>query len=143
MAPSAPPAAPSPLPVAAERAVLSNRISLLFAKQSSLRASLNRASSARPSPAALRQQRTADDDDDAVTAGGTNPNAGPGYVSSKKELAEGATDRMLRGRLLGKRKADGAATSRAKAAESESEDDEGRSGLGKRKRPAEGEACPC
>ncbi|PNY27347.1 Uncharacterized protein TCAP_02735 [Tolypocladium capitatum] len=135
MLPSPPPA-PS-LPVAAEHAILSNRISLLFAKQSSLRATLNRASAERPHATALRQRATDDDDDDDCGGGGggANPHAGPGYTSTDKETAQGATDRMLRGRLLGKRRADGSAARARPGAESESEEDEGRSALGKRKRP--------
>jgi hypothetical protein len=65
------------------------------------------------------------------------PNAGIGFVEEKKTVEKGREDKMLRGRLLGKRggKDDGRLGAGKRAAvEEESEEEEGRSGLGKKKR---------
>ena len=146
----APSSSQPPLPLAANRAALSNRISLLLASQSSviksmnLRRPENSSTSSAPSPARAHLD---DDDEDGedLWKGGTRPNEGVGYVRDKAgTAAEDARreDGALRSRLLGKRKGGGggeaAAVARGKKGlgpGSESDEEEGRSGLGKRKRP--------
>ncbi|KAH7249374.1 hypothetical protein B0J15DRAFT_497487 [Fusarium solani] len=120
-----------PLPLAANRAALSNRISLLLASQSSILKTMNLSK-----PAAPTTKRRAipenDNDDDLVR--GSRPNEGVGYVPDKKDaqkIGNTKEERMLRGRL-GR---DGKIVKKGKVEESESEDDVGRSALGKRKRP--------
>ncbi|RSL90643.1 hypothetical protein CEP51_000655 [Fusarium floridanum] len=121
-----------PLPLAANRAALSNRISLLLASQSSVLKTMNLS---KPAPNSTAKRRTIPEnhnDDDLV--GGSRPNEGVGYVPDKKDaqkIGNAKEERMLRGRLLGK---DGKSFKK-RVEESESEDDVGRSALGKRKRP--------
>ncbi|RSL57132.1 hypothetical protein CEP53_006570 [Fusarium sp. AF-6] len=121
-----------PLPLAANRAALSNRISLLLASQSSVLKTMNLS---KPAPNSTTKRRTIpenDNDDDLVR--GSRPNEGVGYVPDKKDaqkIGNAKEERMLRGRLLGK---DGKSFKK-RVEESESEDDVGRSALGKRKRP--------
>ncbi|KAF4978508.1 hypothetical protein FZEAL_5128 [Fusarium zealandicum] len=123
---------PDPLPLAANRAALSNRISLLLASQSSV---LKNMTLTRPAPTSKR--RAAPDsaengDGDGDLLRGARPNEGVGYVPEKKDaqrVGNAKEERLLRGRT-GK---DG--KQRKKADESESEEDVGRSALGKRKRP--------
>ncbi|KAI8718396.1 hypothetical protein NCS52_00618500 [Fusarium sp. LHS14.1] len=120
-----------PLPLAANRAALSNRISLLLASQSSVLKTMNLSKPAAPTT----KRRTVpenDNDDDLVR--GSRPNEGVGYVPDKKDVQKfgnAKEERILRGRL-GR---DGKVVKKGKVEESESEDDVGRSGLGKRKRP--------
>ncbi|KAL2687727.1 hypothetical protein Neosp_005290 [[Neocosmospora] mangrovei] len=120
-----------PLPLAANRAALSNRISLLLASQSSVLKTMNLSKPAAPTT----KRRTIpenDNDDDLVR--GSRPNEGVGYVPDKKDaqkIGNAKEERMLRGRL-GR---DGKVVKKGKVDESESEDDVGRSALGKRKRP--------
>ncbi|OAQ80346.1 hypothetical protein VFPBJ_05931 [Purpureocillium lilacinum] len=157
MAPSKPPP-PAPLPVAPDHAVLSNRLNLLLAKQSTLRSSLNKhkpkpSSSASSTTAGTAPQATSqrrinaavnddgdDDDDNGRLVAGANPNAGAGYVPDKKAAGpvvsgNSKADRLLRGRLQGRQGAAAGGQRRAARAESESDEDEGRTALGKRKRP--------
>lgn len=118
---------PPPLPLAANRAALSNKISLLLASQSSVLKTMNLT---RPSHPPTKRRIINDNDDDLLR--GAKPNEGVGYVPEKKELKLGNSkeDRMLRGRLMREAK------ERQKwKEESESEEDVGRSALGKRKRP--------
>ncbi|KAI8673418.1 hypothetical protein NCS55_00661800 [Fusarium keratoplasticum] len=119
-----------PLPLAANRAALSNRISLLLASQSSVLKTMNLSKPA--APTTKRRAIPDDNDDDLVR--GSRPNEGVGYVPDKKDAQKvGNTkeERMLRGRL-GR---EGKVVKKGKVEESESEDDVGRSALGKRKRP--------
>lgn len=120
-----PPDPTPPLPLAVNRAALSNRISLLLASQSSV---LKTMTLTRPPPSTRR----APPPDDDADLRGARPNEGVGYVPDAKDAARVANareERMLRGRV-----AKGNGKSRRKE-DSESEDDVGRSALGKRKRP--------
>ncbi|KAF4981834.1 hypothetical protein FDECE_17622, partial [Fusarium decemcellulare] len=126
-----PPDPTPPLPLAANRAALSNRISLLLASQSSVLKTMNLS---RPAPSSTSKRRAAPDDDDDL-ARGSRPNEGVGYVPEKKDaqkFGNSKEERMLRGRIA-KDSAKGGKS--RKLDESESEDEVGRSALGKRKRP--------
>ena len=116
------------LPLAADRAILSNRISLLLSSQSSVLKTMTPQS--RPSTTTKRPR--IDDEDDLFK--GTRLNDGLGYIPDKKVAPVGNTkeDRFLRGGLKGKGKQNGKAKWKE---ESESEEETGRSALGKRKRP--------
>lgn len=117
-----------PLPLATNRAALSNRISLLLATQSSVLKTMNLS---KPPPTTKRRA-VPENDDDLVR--GSRPNEGVGYVPDKKDaqkIGNAKEERMLRGRL-GR---DGGKVVKKRVEESESEDDVGRSALGKRKRP--------
>ncbi|KAK7415917.1 hypothetical protein QQZ08_012185 [Neonectria magnoliae] len=119
---------PTPLPLAANRAALSNRISLLLASQSSV---LKTMALSRPPPSSTRRAPPPVDDEADLRA--ARPNEGVGYVPSAKDAARVANareERMLRGRRVAK----GSGKSRRRE-DSESEEDVGRSALGKRKRP--------
>ncbi|EEU42446.1 uncharacterized protein NECHADRAFT_80018 [Fusarium vanettenii 77-13-4] len=121
-----------PLPLAANRAALSNRISLLLASQSSVLKTMNLSKPTAPTTKRRTTIPENDNDDDLVR--GSRPNEGVGYVPDKKDaqkLGNSKEERMLRGRL-GR---DGKVVKKGKVEESESEDDVGRSALGKRKRP--------
>ncbi|KAF5024048.1 hypothetical protein F66182_3896 [Fusarium sp. NRRL 66182] len=120
---------PPPLPLAANRAALSNHISLLLASRSSVLKTMNLS---RPAPTARRTLPDGDDDDDLTR--GPRPNEGVGYVPDKKEVQKfrsAKEERMLRGRMA----KGNAGRIKAKLEESESEEEAGRSALGKRKRP--------
>ncbi|EJP66924.1 uncharacterized protein BBA_04217 [Beauveria bassiana ARSEF 2860] len=144
--------APDALPSAASYSAVSNRISMLFASQSSILKTLNTPSSKRPissKPSAtttsVHQKTQAELDDDALFAN-KHPliNEGVGYVAPAANTAETKADRELRGRMLGSRAQQSAAAAerekwarkKKKKMEEESEDEEelGRSALGKRKR---------
>lgn len=138
------PPKPTPLPLAADRAAISNRISLLIASRSSVLKSMGVSSSStkRTSTASLPATPTyneSDDEDLFRGATGSRPNEGVGYIPDKAQTKKDAVskeDRMLRGRILGKRKADGSSTGRGNKNDDSDQDDEpGRSSLGKRKRP--------
>ncbi|KFG81763.1 hypothetical protein MANI_009780 [Metarhizium anisopliae] len=120
---------PPPLPVAADRLAISNRLSMLFADRSALIKKLVSQSSTTRNPS--RRARPLDDDDVLF---GTPANQGVGYVSEKPTRDTKREDKMLRGKMLGKRRA-GTSGPRSKAEESESDDEQGRGSLGKRKRP--------
>ncbi|KAK7208745.1 hypothetical protein V2G26_015923 [Clonostachys chloroleuca] len=101
MAPDRPP----PLPLAPDRAALSNRISLLLSAQSSVLKTMNQQSSS--SGAATKRQHHHRPDEEELFREYARPNEGVGYVAdaAKAKSDEAAReDRMLRGRLLGKRK---------------------------------------
>lgn len=121
----------TPLPLVADRAALSNRISLLLSSQSSILKSMNL--QPRPTSTATTKRPTQIDDDDDLLKG-TRPNEGVGYAPDKKlaPVSNTKEDRMLRGRGKGKGKDNGKAKWKE---ESESEEEVGRSALGKRKRP--------
>ncbi|KAH7146469.1 hypothetical protein EDB81DRAFT_795293 [Dactylonectria macrodidyma] len=133
-----PPDPTPPLPLAANRAALSNRISMLLASQSSVLKTMN-LTRAPPSTSARLLTRPPDDDD-ADLMRGSRANEGVGYVPEAKDApAIGTTRemRLLRGGKAAKaakaaRKGDGRSLRRD---DSESEDEVGRSALGKRKRP--------
>ncbi|KAH6971791.1 hypothetical protein BKA56DRAFT_677865 [Ilyonectria sp. MPI-CAGE-AT-0026] len=117
-----------PLPLAANRAALSNRISMLLASQSSV---LKTMSLTRPPATATAARRAPPPDEDDFLRG-PRPNEGVGYVADAKDVAKPANsreERLLRGKV---RKGNGKTLRKE---ESESEDDVGRSALGKRKRP--------
>ncbi|PNP59359.1 hypothetical protein THARTR1_00849 [Trichoderma harzianum] len=123
---------PPPLPLAPDRAALSNKISLLLSNRTSLLKTLNPPSSAQQ---ATRRHKVSADDIEQLFSG-PRPNEGVGYVADRKAAAGDAAarqDRMLRGRLLGGQRKDG--RGKKVAVESESDEEPGRSGLGKRKRP--------
>ncbi|ATY60153.1 hypothetical protein A9K55_006451 [Cordyceps militaris] len=132
-------APPDALPVAA--AALSNRVSMLFAAQSSLLRTLSASSSSgRAAPTTHRQTQADIDEDEALFKSAYHPGGGVGYVPPAADTATSNTDRELRGRILGKRgpllereKRDG--RRKKKAEESDEDEDVGRSALGKRKRP--------
>ncbi|KAL7944619.1 hypothetical protein V8C42DRAFT_325377 [Trichoderma barbatum] len=135
---------PPPLPLAPDRAAISNKISLLLSSRTSLLKTLNPPSSATTSTTAQSSSRryNVNADDIEQLFSGARPNEGVGYVPDRKAAAAGEAaareDRMLRGRLLGKGQRNGkgaAAGGKRFAAESESDEEPGRSGLGKRKRP--------
>ncbi|KAM0428986.1 hypothetical protein ACHAPT_006790 [Fusarium lateritium] len=129
----APDPAPPPLPLAANRAALSNRINLLLASQSSVLKTMNLTRA--PAPTSTTKRRAVpDDDNDDDLVRGSRPNEGVGYVPDKKDaqkFGNAKEERMLRGKKMGR---DGKPV-KGKVEESESEDDVGRSALGKRKRP--------
>ncbi|KAH6970014.1 hypothetical protein HG530_012047 [Fusarium avenaceum] len=125
MAPEPPP----PLPVAANHATLSNKLSLLIASRSSV---LKNMSLSRPTT--TKRRIIPDDNDDDLTRGTARPNDGVGYVpeeKDKQQFANAKVERMLRGRMA----KGGTGKAKKKVDESESEEDAGRSALGKRKRP--------
>lgn len=129
-----PPAPSAPLPLAPDRAAVSNRISMLLASQSSVLKTMNHSRAAPTTASASAQRRAAaaaDDDEDLRR--GTRPNEGVGYVHDGKTTTDSKKeDQALRQRLMGKRKV-GQRIAR-NGAGSESEEDEGRSGLGRKKR---------
>ncbi|KAM3464717.1 hypothetical protein NHJ6243_002281 [Beauveria neobassiana] len=143
--------APDALPSAASYSAVSNRISMLFASQSSILKTLNPPSSKRPvsskpsTTTSVHQKTQAELDDDALFAN-KHPliNEGVGYVAPAANTAQMKADRELRGRMLGSRAQQSAAAAerekwarkKKKKMEEESEDEEelGRSALGKRKR---------
>jgi hypothetical protein len=137
MAPDKPP----PLPLAPDRAALSNRISLLLSAQSSVLKTMNQQSSSSSSSGAAtaKRQHHHRPEEEELFRENARPNEGVGYVAdaAKAKSDEAAReDRMLRGRLLGKRKDLSAGRRGARQADEDEEDDEGgRSSLGKRKRP--------
>ncbi|SPJ72896.1 uncharacterized protein FTOL_02625 [Fusarium torulosum] len=125
MAPEPPP----PLPVAANHATLSNKLSLLIASRSSV---LKNMSLSRPTT--TKRRIVPEDNDDDLTRGTARPNDGVGYVPEEKDkqkFANAKEERMLRGRMA----KGGTGKTKKKVDESESEEDAGRSALGKRKRP--------
>ena len=129
-----PPEKPAPLPLAPDRAALSNRISLLISSQSSVLKSMNLSSSRASSTRRPQSFQDADDNDDSDLFR-SRPNEGVGYIPDRAQTTKDALskeDKMLRGRILGKR---GAEKVRRKVEEDEEDDDPGRSSLGKRKRP--------
>lgn len=128
---------PAPLPVAANRAELSNRISLLLSKQTSFLKTLNPSSSKSRSSRPINHNDENDDD----MFKGTRPNEGIGYVRPKDgpgAVDKNKEDRALRGRLLGRggkeMQSNGWSGKKAAPQDSESEEEIGRSALGKRKR---------
>lgn len=131
----------TPLPVAANRAEISNRISLLLNKQSSILKTLN---PSKPSDQSRRRkpQPTHDDrDPDEDLFKGSRPNEGVGYERPKEGPDAGdksKEDMTLRRRLMRRKEGANAIAQRLakkQQPESESDDDAGRSALGKRKRP--------
>ncbi|CAH0014534.1 unnamed protein product [Clonostachys rhizophaga] len=131
---------PLPLPLAPDRAALSNRISLLLSAQSSVLKTMNQQSSSSGAATAKRQpSKHHRPDEEELFREYARPNEGVGYVAdaAKAKSDEAAReDRMLRGRLLGKRKELNAGRRGGRQADEDEEDDEGgRSSLGKRKRP--------
>ncbi|KAL7958069.1 hypothetical protein V8C34DRAFT_163092 [Trichoderma compactum] len=131
---------PPRLPLAPDRAAISNKISLLLSNRTSLLKTLNPPSSPSSSQQTTTRRHKVDADDIEQLFSGPRPNEGVGYVPDRKAAAGDAAareDGMLRGRLLGKGK--GAAAGKKKfAVESESDEEPGRSGLGKRKRKRRG-----
>ncbi|KAH7134757.1 hypothetical protein B0J13DRAFT_89730 [Dactylonectria estremocensis] len=126
-----PPDPTPPLPLAANRAALSNRISMLLASQSSVLKTMNLTRA----PASISARRPPDADDDPDLLRGSRANEGVGYVPEAKDtptLGNARELRMLRGGKKAARRGDGRSLRKD---ESESEDDVGRSALGKRKRP--------
>ncbi|CAM1509195.1 Fc.00g029340.m01.CDS01 [Cosmosporella sp. VM-42] len=133
----------TPLPLAANRAALSNRISLLLSSQSSVLKSMNLSPSSASPTTRPRRALPEEEDDDILK--GTRPNEGVGYVPDKKTAPVGNAreDRMLRGGLKGKGDRHGGKGKGRWKEESESDEEVGRSALGKRKRPRrEVEAVP-
>ncbi|KAG5974474.1 hypothetical protein E4U58_002934 [Claviceps cyperi] len=135
---------PPPLPLAPDRAALSNKIALLLSQRTSLLKSLapshtpqNGTGEPTPRAATARSRRPLDNDEDLL-ATAARPNDGVGYVRPAEGASSSLEDIKLRGRMmLGKRKKGGAgaaATSQRRIYESESESDEGRGSLGRAKR---------
>ncbi|KAL7788485.1 hypothetical protein V8C43DRAFT_287713 [Trichoderma afarasin] len=129
---------PPPLPLAPDRAAISNKISLLLSNRTSLLKTLNAPSSSSSSAQPTRRHKVNADDIEQLFSG-PRPNEGVGYVPDRKTAAAGDAaareDRMLRGRLLGKKGQKNGGGKKFAAVESESDEEPGRSGLGKRKRP--------
>ncbi|KAL6853243.1 hypothetical protein J3F83DRAFT_508890 [Trichoderma novae-zelandiae] len=137
---------PAPLPLAPNRASIANEISLLLSRRTALLKTLNptppsstQATSTSASNSTTSSTRRYHADADAIEQlfAGPRPNQGVGYVPEKNESATSREDRMLRGRLLGRKHGAGKGGSvvrGGRGAESESDEEEGRSGLGKRKR---------
>lgn len=146
---------PPPLPLAPDRAALSNRISLLIASRSSVLKSMNLSSStaaaqrrkqqhaAASTTTASRHDPHGEDAEDDSDLFRSRPNEGVGYIPDRAQVHKDALskeDRMLRGRILGKKggAAEGGSAARAKRTlglDDDDDDDPGRSSLGKRKRP--------
>lgn len=119
-----------PLPLAANRAALSNRISMLLASQSSVLKTMSLTRPPATATATAARRAPPPDEDDFLR--GPRPNEGVGYVADAQDVAKPANsreERLLRGKV---RKGNGKTLRKE---ESESEDDVGRSALGKRKRP--------
>ncbi|KAK1247068.1 hypothetical protein MKX08_000870 [Trichoderma sp. CBMAI-0020] len=142
MPPSSSSSKPPPLPLAPDRAAISNKISLLLSSRTSLLKTLNPPSSSAASQTTTprRHHQAISSDDIEQLFSGPRPNEGVGYVPDAKAAAgkdaASREDRMLRGRLLGKGKGGrNQKGGRGFAVESESDEEPGRSGLGKRKRP--------
>ncbi|GAB0135494.1 hypothetical protein EsDP_00003830 [Epichloe bromicola] len=140
MPPQSTPAAQ--LPLATNRAALSNQISLLLSRRTALLGSLTAGS--RESPA-TRRVVVPDEDFKA-----TRPNDGVGYAPGASAVDNSKPrDELLRGRILGKRKG-GAAQPRVCSVPvraegegeggSESDDDEGRASVGRAKKARVGGA---
>ncbi len=142
---------PAPLPVAANHAAISNRISMLLSAQSSLLKTLNPASASSSSSVKKQQPITKsahdlEKDDEELFKNNARPNEGVGY-SAPGSGPQSAHDRRredqaLRGKIMGKGAGRGRDELRGKGKgrslpkeESESEEEAGRSALGKRKRP--------
>ncbi|KFA67077.1 hypothetical protein S40285_02995 [Stachybotrys chlorohalonatus IBT 40285] len=130
----------APLPLAPDRAALSNRIAMALGAHSSVLKSMNLSGGRRTATATATANPH--DDDDAKAAGDADmwraapANEGVGYVAESSGGAQKDSkrqDKVLRGRLLGKRRTEGR-NIRGRWEESESEEDVGRSALGKRKR---------
>ncbi|KAL6830471.1 hypothetical protein J3E69DRAFT_326909 [Trichoderma sp. SZMC 28015] len=133
------PSKPPPLPLAPDRAAISNKISLLLSNRTSLLKTLNPPSSSTSSQSTTQTRRhKVNADDIEQLFSGPRPNEGVGYVPDRKTAAAGDAaareDRMLRGRLLGKKGLKNGGGKKF-AVVDESDEEEGRSGLGKRKRP--------
>ncbi|KAL6834493.1 hypothetical protein V8C40DRAFT_232032 [Trichoderma camerunense] len=131
---------PPPLPLAPDRAAISNKISLLLSNRTSLLKTLNPPSSSTAQQTTQTRRHKVNADDIEQLFSGPRPNEGVGYVPDRKAAAGDAAareDRMLRGRLLGKKgqRNGGGNGKKFAAVESESDEEPGRSGLGKRKRP--------
>ncbi|KAG6028001.1 hypothetical protein E4U40_001251 [Claviceps sp. LM458 group G5] len=135
---------PPPLPLAPDRAALSNKIALLLSQRTSLLKSLapsntpqNGTSESTTRAATATSRRPLDNDEDLL-ATAARPNDGVGYVRPAEGASPSLEDTKLRGRMmLGKRKkgsAGAAMTSQRRIYESESESDEGRGSLGRAKR---------
>ncbi|KAG6086355.1 hypothetical protein E4U15_000740 [Claviceps sp. LM218 group G6] len=141
---------PPPLPLAPDRAALSNKIALLLSQRTSLLKSLAPSNTpqngtgestpraAKTATAATARSRRPLDNDEDLLATAACPNDGVGYVRPAEGASASLEDIKLRGRMmLGKRKKGGAgaaATSQRRIYESESESDEGRGSLGRAKR---------
>ncbi|KAG5934877.1 hypothetical protein E4U60_003503 [Claviceps pazoutovae] len=148
---------PPPLPLAPDRAALSNKIALLLSQRTSLLKSLApsntpqygtgestpRAATTTTAATAARSRRPLDNDEDLLAIA-ARPNDGVGYIRPAEGASSSLEDTKLRGRMmLGKRKKGGAgagagagaaAMSQRRIYESESESDEGRGSLGRAKR---------
>ncbi|KAL7810943.1 hypothetical protein V8C44DRAFT_331360 [Trichoderma aethiopicum] len=127
----------TPLPLAPNRAALSNEISLLLSRRTALLKTLNPTSTSSTSTSSSRKLVP---DADAIEQlfSGPRPNQGVGYVPERNNDGDAASarDQTLRRKLLGgKNYKSGKGVGMKKGAESESEEEEGRSALGKRKRP--------
>lgn len=130
----------TPLPVAPDRAAISNRIALLLNKQSSILKTLNPSKPSDQSRRPKAQPTHHDRDPDEDLFNGPRPNEGVGYERPKEGPSAGdksKEDMTLRRRLMGRKEGANALAQRQakKQPESESDDDAGRSALGKRKRP--------
>ncbi|KAK2592940.1 hypothetical protein QQS21_009347 [Conoideocrella luteorostrata] len=139
--PSSQPAQP-PLPLAPNRTAIANQISLLLSQRSSLLKPLTAQSSvADHKTKRLRPEVGHDNNDDTEFFKESRPNDGVGYVpeTTKTTTTRGGSreERMLRGRLWGRRKEGVAAGRASRLAESESDDEEGRGSLGKSRNKSE------
>ncbi|KAG6017646.1 hypothetical protein E4U54_005589 [Claviceps lovelessii] len=142
--------APSALPLATNRAALSNKISLLLSQRTSLLKSLTTrngdgadktpgATTSTSLPASTagttRTRRGLGGDEEDFMAAGTSPNDGVGYVRGSEGGKLSHEDTLLRGRMmLGKRKKGAGPQQQRRLYESESDSDEGRGSLGRAKR---------
>ncbi|KAG6016688.1 hypothetical protein E4U43_003286 [Claviceps pusilla] len=142
--------APSALPLATNRAALSNKISLLLSQRTSLLKSLTTrngdgadktpgATTSTSLPASTagttRTRRGLGGDEEDFMAAGTSPNDGVGYVRGSEDRKSSHEDTLLRGRMmLGKRKKGAGPQQQRRLYESESDSDEGRGSLGRAKR---------
>lgn len=152
---------PAPLPVAANHAALSNRISMLLSAQSSLLKTLNPSSGSSAASSSshkkTQQHKSAHDlekEDEELFKNNGRPNEGVGYTAPNAGPQSAhdrrREDQALRGKIMGKgagRNGRDAHVGKGKGRslpreESESEEEAGRSALGKRKRPRREEASP-
>ncbi|KAG6009785.1 hypothetical protein E4U21_001215 [Claviceps maximensis] len=127
------------LPLATNRAALSNKISLLLSQRTSLLRSLNTRTSAgedkttQSDTAGTAGNRHGSDDDD-FKAAASRPNDGVGYIRGPDGDKSPPENALLRNRMMPGKRKKGAGPHQRRPCDSESDSDEGRASLGRAKR---------